>query len=170
MRNRTIFMPSLQTSIRWPRRKCFEDRVGNAGLEARAQPSFPAGNGGEFALILNLVGIAVLFYSFQATSCFRGFCLGHCKKSIHRRWPDNSVRLVRNYTLSRRIRFPQAPLITPLIVTDRLDTELTRKMEVAEVAKLKTLDRKGIELVPKVERPKKTKASSANPSKTATKK
>jgi hypothetical protein len=43
-------------------------------------------------------------------------------------------------------------------------------MEVAEVAKLKTPDRKGIELVPKVERPKKTKASSANPSKTATKK
>jgi|ERR1019366_2519661 hypothetical protein len=44
-----------------------------------------------------------------------------------------------------------------------------KNMKVAEVAK-PTTDRKGIELVPKVEELKKAKAASAKPSKTATKK
>src|ERR1035437_9681374 len=45
-----------------------------------------------------------------------------------------------------------------------------KNMKVAEAAKPTTRDRKGIELVPKVEELKKTKAASANPPKTATKK
>ena len=43
-------------------------------------------------------------------------------------------------------------------------------VKVAEVAKPTTPDRKGIELVPKVEELKKAKAAPAKPSKTATKK
>src|ERR1035441_6613142 len=43
-------------------------------------------------------------------------------------------------------------------------------VKVAEVAKPTTRDRKGIELVPKVEELKKAKAASAEPPKTATKK
>src|ERR1017187_3726775 len=45
-----------------------------------------------------------------------------------------------------------------------------KNIKVAEVATPTTPDRKGIELVPKVEELKKAKAASAKPSKTATKK
>ena len=46
----------------------------------------------------------------------------------------------------------------------------SKNMKVAEVAKPTTPDRKGIELVPKVEELKKAKAASAKPPKTTTKK
>src|ERR1035437_7797886 len=52
--------------------------------------------------------------------------------------------------------------------TPRIGSTKTEKA--AEVAKPTTPDRKGIELVPKVEEPNKAKAASAEPPKTATKK
>ena len=57
---------------------------------------------------------------------------------------------------------------TNAIATPRIGSTKTEKA--AEVAKPTTPNRKGIELVPKVEELKKAKAAPAKPSKTATKK